>query len=412
MVWDRKRIDSRNYVFEMIQQLEKIFTHKSYKCKILLATLMIALLFTGCEVQCNDKEITQDSLCGEAENVAKIFQDIYLQEKNKLNTVTVKRKIINCLEMQGYIVVDCDNQFDMGNEEKVERFCEAAKKGLQAEVDIFVILDEGRIIQYHLKTIHGRLKVCLCQVEWENDLPQAKYYDEYEAYTWKYTEKGYLFIEKYYPSGYDGPPGEIGFRVKSLDEECRELNEKYVMPLGYVLNNLLIANWSEQDYEELDFYDLYERMYQMKYGKHLPYEEQMEGAEYEIPKDEFEEVLQTYLSFDGSEIEKFAFYNSDNKTYRYRPRGLYDCEFPYEPYPEVISYEKLDDGTVKLIVEAVWEIRMLDQAITSELIIKPMEDGSFQYLSNKIIKSDQNANAEWYMPRLIEEEWEANYSND
>ena len=51
-------------------------------------------------------------------------------------------------------------------------------------------------------------------------------------------------------------------------------------------------------------------------------------------------------------------------------------------------------------------------AITSELIIKPMKDGSFQYLSNKVIKSDQNANAGWYMPRLTEEEWKANYSNN
>jgi hypothetical protein len=51
---------------------------------------------------------------------------------------------------------------------------------------------------------------------------------------------------------------------------------------------------------------------------------------------------------------------------------LYDCEFPYEPYPEVISYEKLQDGTLKLTIEAVWEIRMLDQAITSELMIKSM----------------------------------------
>ena len=81
-------------------------------------------------------------------------------------------------------------------------------------------------------------------------------------------------------------------------------------------------------------------------------------------------------------------------------------------YPEVISYEKLHDGTLKLTIEAVWEIRMLDQAITSELIIKPMKDGSFQYLSNKVIKSDQNANAGWYMPRLTEEEWKANYSNN
>lgn len=41
-----------------------------------------------------------------------------------------------------------------------------------------------------------------------------------------------------------------------------------------------------------------------------------------------------------------------------------------------------------------------------------MEDGSFQYLSNKVISSDRNANAGWYMPRLTEEEWEENYSNN
>lgn len=150
----------------------------------------------------------------------------------------------------------------------------------------------------------------------------------------------------------------------------------------------------------------------LKYGKQVPYEANYGGAEYEVPKDEFEEVIKTYLPFSNSEIEKGTFYNSDNRTFRYRPRGLYDCEFPYEPYPEVISYEKLQDGTLKLTIEAVWEIRMLDQAITSELMIKPMEDGSFQYLSNKVIKSDQNANAGWYMPRLTEEEWEENYSNN
>ena len=101
---------------------------------------------------------------------------------------------------------------------------------------------------------------------------QANYYDEYEAYEWKYTEKGYLFLEEYHPPGFDGAPGETGFRVQPLDKTCRELNRKYVMPLGYALNNLLITNWDNQNYTELDFYDLYEKMYYMKYGKQVPYE--------------------------------------------------------------------------------------------------------------------------------------------
>ena len=358
------------------------------------------------------KETVESEMNAEVKKTAQTFRSVYMKEKSELNTLKAKRKIINCLEEKGYAAVDCDNQIDMVNREKVEEFCKAAEKEEQAAVDIVVVFDEGEIIQYHLESMNGKINVRLCQVKWKDNSPQANYYDEYEAYEWKYTEKGYLFLEEYHPPGFDGAPGETGFRVQPLDKTCRELNRKYVMPLGYALNNLLITNWDNQNYTELDFYDLYEKMYYMKYGKQVPYEANYGGVEYEVPEDEFEEVIKTYLPFSNSEIEKGTFYNSDNRTFRYRPRGLYDCEFPYEPYPEVISYEKLQDGTLKLTIEAVWEIRMLDQAITSELMIKPMEDGSFQYLSNKVIKSDQNANAGWYMPRLTEEEWEENYSNN
>ena len=396
---------------------KKIFTGNYYICKKFAMILIVLIVFTGCgqnriTEKEEKKETVESEMNAEAKKAAQTFRSVYMKEKSELNTLKVKRKIINCLKMQGYAAVDRDNQIDMVNSEKVEKFCKAAEKEEQAAVDIIVVFDEGEIIQYHLESMDGKVDVRLCQVEWKDNNPQAEYYDEYEAYAWKYTEKGYLFIEEYRPPGFDGAPGETGFRVQPLDETCRELNRKYVMPLGYTLNNLLITNWDEQNYTELDFYDLYEKMYHMKYGKQVSYEANFGGAEYEVPEDEFEEVLQTYLPFDSTEIEKGTFYNCDNKTFRYRPRGLYDCEFPYEPYPEVISYEKLHDGTLKLTIEAVWEIRMLDQAITSELIIKPMEDGSFQYLSNKIIKSDQNANAGWYMPRLTEEEWKANYSNN
>ena len=396
---------------------KKIFTRNYYKCKILTVILIILMVFTGCRKEritekVQKKETVESAMYAEAKEIAQTFQNIYIQEKSELNTLKTKRKIINCLKMQGYAAVDRDNQIDMVNSEKVEKFCKAAEKEEQAAVDIIVVFDEGEIIQYHLESMNGKINVRLCQVKWKDNSPQANYYDEYEAYEWKYTEKGYLFLEEYHPPGFDGAPGETGFRVQPLDKTCRELNRKYVMPLGYALNNLLITNWDNQNYTELDFYDLYEKMYYMKYGKQVPYEANYGGAEYEVPEDEFEEVIKTYLPFSNTEIEKETFYNSDNRTFRYRPRGLYDCEFPYEPYPEVISYEKLQDGTLKLTIEAVWEIRMLDQAITSELMIKPMEDGSFQYLSNKVISSDQNANAGWYMPRLTEEEWEENYSNN
>ena len=80
----------------------------------------------------------------------------------------------------------------MVNREKVEEFCKASEKEEQAAVDIVVVFDEGEIIQYHLESMNGKINVRLCQVKWKDNSPQANYYDEYEAYEWKYTEKRIL----------------------------------------------------------------------------------------------------------------------------------------------------------------------------------------------------------------------------
>ena len=50
------------------------------------------------------------------------------------------------------------------------------------------------------------------------------------------------------------------------------------------------------------------------------------------------------------------------------------------PYAEVTGYEKLDDGTIRLTVEAVWTWKMLDCAVKSELIVRPGQEGSFDYV--------------------------------
>ena len=78
-----------------------------------------------------------------------------MKEKSELNTLKVKRKIINCLEEKGYAAVDCDNQIDMVNREKVEDFCKVAEKEEQAAVDMHQFPDASvchgsrRIIQIY-----------------------------------------------------------------------------------------------------------------------------------------------------------------------------------------------------------------------------------------------------------------------
>ena len=82
-------------------------------------------------------------------------------------------------------------------------------------------------------------------------------------------------------------------------------------------------------------------------------------------------------------------------TSRYRPRGLYDCELPFVPYPEVVSYEELENGELKLFVEDVWIKEKTDCAIASELVVKLLDDGKVQYISNRVVGTEETEEERW-----------------
>lgn len=378
------------------------------------------------------EENMRDHIISDSKKLAEEYRVLYEEAKKRgrLNTLEFQQQVISYLGEAGYSAVDLDNQIDMTHAKEVETFCQAAEAGKEEEATILAVMDQGGFVRYDLTTENEKIYAKESALNWKENKPIVDYYHEFEVYDWKYTEKGYLFMEEYHPPGYDGASGDIGFRVKPLDSECRELNRQYVIPLGYELNNMLITNWDSDDYTNLELYDLYEQMYSMKYGEILPYKVD-EGAEYKIPEQAFEEVLQTYLPIRQIQIRSQTAYEEQNRTYRYRPRGLHDCELPFVPYPEVVSYEKLENGELKLTVEAVWVKEKNDRAMVSELVVKPLGDGKVQYISNRVIEAEEvgekdgettagsasrkTESAPWYRPRLTEDEWERYYgkkSND
>ena len=50
--------------------------------------------------------------------------------------------------------------------------------------------------------------------------------------------------------------------------------------------------------------------------------------------------------------------------------------------------------------------KMTDRAVTSELVVRPLENGGFSYVSNQVISWDESLESCWYSPRLTDEEWE------
>ena len=47
-----------------------------------------------------------------------------------------------------------------------------------------------------------------------------------------------------------------------------------------------------------------------------------------------------------------------------------------------------------------------------EVVVRPLEDGGVQYVSNRVISSEDNYRETWHTPRLTLEEWEELYGGE
>lgn len=383
------------------------------KSKLVLFLLLLSgLVATGCdrneEVEALQNLPKEEKAFEELKFVAEQYRDIYEKALNinEANAVETMRQIAEHLGECGYTVADNDNLINMQNPEQLESFVEQVENSERSEMTFYLLMADGGIVRYELKTVDGQIRVVRNSLIWSNGEMRPGVYEEFQVQRWDYTEKGWLFLEQYHPEGYDGPPGQIGIRVKALDEDLRELNQKYVAPIGYGCNNLLITDWNETDYSAVDFYDLFEIMYRMKFGTPFSDNGGVSAVEYWIPAEEFENVLQTYLDVDADFLREKMDFDLDRLMYRYRPRTMDDMEMPYGPEPEVVACEKQKDGTLKLEVEAVWIREFSDCVISSELVVRPMRDGTFHYVSNQVNSIDDKLGVSWRKERLTDEEWE------
>lgn len=389
-------------------------TEKNKKPLRLIMISIIALMLAGCSdktPRMSDIEITtvDKKDFDDIENIEAIYGDICDKTENTSDSLEEIRSIVNQLGRNGYAAVDSENQIDMVCAEQIKQFCRQVKAQEEAEETLVVVISESSFIRYAFTTKDGNVKVKYSYCRYEGDYWETAGTNTYPAYTWVYSDEGYLFFEEYHMPGFDGPSGHTAVRVEPLDETCRELNRKYLRTIGYELNNLFTSDWSEDDFLELNFYDIYEVLYQIK-NKRYPASFLKEGQNYEIPSSEFESVFQTFFRIDAQVLQQYTIYHEDTRTYQYRTRGMFDfAPTPYIPYPEVISYEENPDGTVKLMVNAVWAEKSLEKAFFHEVIIRPLDNGGFQYVSNHVIPSENNVEITWYRERLTDEQWQEYY---
>ena len=342
-------------------------------------------------------------------------------EENKIDDLETIRSIVNCLGENGYPAVDSRNQINMTEPEKVVEFCEKVDAQEEAEITIIEVSYLGGFVKYDLKTKDGNVDVVRSYYKYENGNMKREVTGSYQTEYWNYTEDGYLmfsgvwFSEELYVLTLSGAEEHTALRVQTLDETYRELSRKYLLPIGFEQNNMFIVDWSEDDFGELNFYDMFDLLYPKVYGTNIPYvadDNLGVGAVYRILKDDFESVIMAYFNIDSETLQSKTIYYAEDETYEYKPRGFEEVEYPEYPYSEVVGFTENSDGTLTLTANVVFPYAGDSKVYAHEVVVRPLENGSVQYVSNRIIPSEDNYRETWHTPRLTAEEWEEIYGGE
>ena len=346
--------------------------------------------------------------------VAELYQEIYdvvtgSDPVNSGQSPEMIRDIVDKLGEEGYVAIDSDNRVDMTNKERVLQFCESVDGQEEARLIILVVGTVEKFTKYELGTADGTVEVGKETYQYNNKCFEIITAVNYIADSWQYTKEGYLiftgssYSEESYVLTMSDVPEAVALRVEPLDEQCKEYNSCYILPVGYGRNNMFLCDWSEEDYGELDFYDIFDRFYQMVYQQSVPYaaDENINiDAVYRIPKEEFESVVASHFAIDAETLHSKTKYLPEQRAYLYRPRGFHEVEYPNIPYPEVVEYATNDDGTITLTVNAVYPSEGTSKAFSHEVVIRPLEDGAFQYVSNTVLRSKDDYGTGWHTDRL------------
>lgn len=408
-------------------------TVQYWRIGFIAISIMILLSVPGCgDTHLEDEQVVESEIAVQdqqqnvkdnEDEIIEICSQLYKKasEENKIADLETVRIIVNQFGENGYPAVDSRNQINMTEPEKVVEFCEKVDAQEEAEITILEVSYLGGFVKYDLHTKDGKVDVVRSYYKYENGDMYREVTGSYQAEYWNYTEDGYLmfsgvwFSEELYVLTLSGAEEHTALRVQPLDETYRELSRKYLLPIGFEQNNMFIVDWSEDDFGDLNFYDMYDLLYQKINGTYTPYvadDNLGVGAVYRIPKEEFESVIMKYFNIDSETLQSKTVYDSEDSTYEYKPRGFEEVEYPEYPYSEVIGYTENSDGTITLTANVVFPYSGNSQVYAHEVVVRPLEDGGVQYVSNRIIPSEDNSEETWHTPRLTLEEWEELYGGE
>lgn len=225
----------------------------------------------------------------------------------------------------------------------------------------------------------------------ENGKPYFSHYstrwEERPILDWDMTENGNFYYQLYQQDKHYMTYDMIAARTP--DRELWDLTMTYILPVGYQAVNLFLVDWQEGAWGSLSFNDLLEYFYYLEKGEKFdPTAYPLRGpASFEIPAPVFERSILPYLPISREELRRLSGYDPEQNCYIWRIYDFNDVMWFPHMEPSVTNCLENPDGTLTLTVEVASRDMKTDQFFTHQVTVRPMENGQFQYVGNRVTQA-------------------------
>jgi len=355
-----------------------------------------------------------EQVLSKCEDIAGSYARIYLKaEKEKDSSRTDDDRLY--LSEEGYgeifdflsgsgiplIKNSGDNYGALLDKSSFDAFWVKASEGEDAELPVFALGSRGDLYCYKFCCKNGE-KYCLeAMVYWQDGELVRGSIQKYTLDFWLLTEKeNFIYGKQYAPRWMGNGYGAI--HIGPMDEALEACAVSYVNPVGYHGNGLFLCDWSEGDWGELNFNDLFEYLYRLKYGTYFQTSDYVLDADsgcYYLDEGLFEPVVQSCFDISTGDLRSMTLYDSARGAYPWQCTACNNYIYNGLMLPDVRSCTDNGDGTIAMEIDVICPELKTDCLFKHLLTVRPLPDGGFQYVSNEILYLDERTFPLYY-PRI------------
>lgn len=378
--------------------------------------LFIITLCTACEMQgaeensskstrfssaeiapSTDDVLIEQRLKQRCEEIASFYYDLYIcsektEPQNPWDEPTLQQSSIDAIEEllinNGLDVIDTNGVYPkyLTTKDHFQVFWTYVQTKEDAEQEIISIAKSGAL-NYKLFSYQDGIPYVYIMHYPINNYSDY-YFESHRVWDWEFTEKGNFFY-RIYPANDKHYADYSLIRTNAPDLELFDMTMKYIWAGGYMATNVFLDDWTEENFGNLCFNDLWDYLYYDSHGSQFDPEGldfDSERRSYMIPSARFEEVVLPYFNIDLDTFRQMAQYDEETDSYPWRRIVTNDLVFLYyySCEPEVSSCRVNADGTLALTVEAISTDLKLDCLFEHEVTIRQLKNGGFQFVGNKV----------------------------